>query len=542
LTKTEFVNDSSWVGLVAVALAAVAAHATALGGGYVWLDHAHLEQGLALAAPGEWLALFTRGFAGTGFFRPLLALSLSVDAAISKTPWFFHVVTLGWHALAAVMVALAARKLGLSQRAALAAGGVFAVHPATTLVAGAIAFRSEAMIVVFLLALVVSHLSQRALFAGASLLLGALTKETAWLLAPVVVLVLELTRRRNDALVVDLSKRKSLFACEAAAFALATGLRLLHAPPFRARPVALGFDEGLGTRLAALAKSARTLLFPFEHSVCDAFAVTPITSFAALAGALVALGVCLLARNERRLGTLFLLALLPSLSLVPVMRFWSPHYLYLPLALGVMLLAQAAERVAPAVLRALVAACVPLALFSLDAGRRYANDETLWSVEVERAPACREGQFYLGEVAREAKDWRAARERYRRAARPDPRYLAYVDEAAALQNLGAVLAELDELPAASASLGAALERSDDTDERRRIAHNLATVALRAGDAVSAERLLEAETRRDDALPESLFVRARALHELDREPEALELLRRLGDDPARTLARARSAPH
>ena len=76
------------------------AWATTLGGGYVWLDHAHLERGLALAAPGEFLALFTRGFAGTGFYRPLVALSLSIDALLADSPMWFRAVTLGWHALA----------------------------------------------------------------------------------------------------------------------------------------------------------------------------------------------------------------------------------------------------------------------------------------------------------------------------------------------------------------------------------------------------------------------------------------------------------
>ena len=38
----------------------------------------------------------------------------------------------------------------------------------------------------------------------------------------------------------------------------------------------------------------------------------------------------------RSILPLFALALLPSLDLVPVMRFWSPHYLYVPLTFGAM--------------------------------------------------------------------------------------------------------------------------------------------------------------------------------------------------------------
>ncbi|HYQ31414.1 MAG TPA: hypothetical protein VER04_29480, partial [Polyangiaceae bacterium] len=65
-----------------VALAGLAAHASALWGDFIWLDHAHIEQGLALAPAGEWLSLFAHGFAGTGFYRPLMSASLSLDAAL----------------------------------------------------------------------------------------------------------------------------------------------------------------------------------------------------------------------------------------------------------------------------------------------------------------------------------------------------------------------------------------------------------------------------------------------------------------------------
>src|SRR5687768_16067016 len=113
--------------IAAVALLAILAHASALGGGYLWLDHTHLEEGLALAAPREWPSLFTRGFAGTGFYRPLTVLSLSIDALVSKTPLWFRLVTVAWHAAASVTLLFCGRALGLSVRGALMAAGLFAV-------------------------------------------------------------------------------------------------------------------------------------------------------------------------------------------------------------------------------------------------------------------------------------------------------------------------------------------------------------------------------------------------------------------------------
>ncbi|WP_437279794.1 tetratricopeptide repeat protein [Sorangium sp. So ce375] len=530
-------------GLLAVAALAAAAHATALGGGYVWLDHAHLGEGRALAAPSGWPGLFTRGFADTSFYRPLMALSLSIDAAVSKTPAFFHAVTLGWHALASVMTTVAARALGLSPRAALAAGLLFAVHPTTSLVASAIAFRSEAMIAVFLLTLVAAHKAQKPALAAAALFAGALTKETAWLLGPLFVLALSACRHRDGGSAADgeaarhtgpLPQAPSaegaahlrLLAAEGVAFAAATGLRLLYAPHFRATHPALPLDESVGTRLAALGKSALALLVPLDQSICDAFRITRTASFSALLGAAVLGGVAVLAARRRSVAWLFALALVPSLQLVPIMRWWSPHYLYVPLAFGAMLLAGAADRHGLRLSALVLVLGVPFAALSLREGRRYASDARLWAPEVSREPACREGQFFLGEVARNARDWEAAASRYERAASPVADYLSYADELAALQNLGAVRFAQERWADARAVWMSALERSSDDREKRQIAHNLAAVALRRADSAEAARLLEPEARRDDALPASLLLRAKALHDLGREDEALEHVRRL----------------
>src|SRR5687767_6139482 len=95
-----------------IALIAIATHATALRSGFIWLDHAHVEDGLAVAPPHAFGTLLTRGFAGTGFYRPLMAMSLSVDAALGQGAWLFHATTLLWHALAAVLMLRAATALG----------------------------------------------------------------------------------------------------------------------------------------------------------------------------------------------------------------------------------------------------------------------------------------------------------------------------------------------------------------------------------------------------------------------------------------------
>jgi tetratricopeptide (TPR) repeat protein len=226
---------------------------------------------------------------------------------------------------------------------------------------------------------------------------------------------------------------------------------------------------------------------------------------------------------------LLLLALLPSLQLVPIMRWWSPHYFYIPLAFLALVVAgeldQRVRRPWPAVALSLV----PLVALSSAASARYRNDTALWAPEVRQQPACREGHFYLGEVARRASDLQSAVLHYARAVQPVPGVLAYVDELAAYENLGAVSLALGRLAEARTALEAALERAGEPERRRRVLYNLALVAFRAKDPLETARLLAPEAEAVAPLAPALLLRARALHELGREQEAARMLRLLPVD-------------
>ncbi|MGC4095317.1 MAG: hypothetical protein QM756_46810 [Polyangiaceae bacterium] len=500
-----------------VALVAVVAHATAIGAGFVWLDHAHIEERLALAPAGSWFSLFTRPFAGTGFYRPLMALSLSLDAAITNNPAFFHAVTLAWHAAAAVMLVLAARRLGSSARAATAAGLLFAAHPLTSLVASAIAFRSEAMTLTFLLCLVVAHLAQKPLWAALALGAAALSKETGWLLSPLFIAALELTRDDGE------PRSVRLLASEAAAFTLCTALRLVYAPEHRASFPELTLDQNLGMRLGALGKGLVQLVFPFSSPLCDAFPSLGVLSPLSLLGAAFLFLLLVSRVPSRRPLWLLLLALLPSLQLVPIMRWWSPHYFYVPFALGAVVLGDVIERRLENLRPALLLGLVVLASLSLVQGLRYRDDVALWAPEVAREPACREGHFYLGEAARNAHDFPRAALHYQRAIDGVAGHIAYLDEFAALQNLGAVELAMQHHREARLALGKALERASTPEESRHTTYDLALVALQAREPSEAVRLLEPETELSEPLPQALLLRARALHDLGREREAAHML-------------------
>jgi tetratricopeptide (TPR) repeat protein len=506
-----------------VGFLALLVHAPALFGGFIWLDHAHLEGRLALAPEGDFWAIFTRGFAGTGFYRPLTSLSLSLDAWLGGSPFAYHATTLAWHAAAAIMVVSCGELFGLGLATATLAGLLFAVHPLTSLVASAIAFRSESMLAVALLALIGFHVRRRPLLAALSLLAGALTKETALVLGPLFIAALELGGLQRA----TRSARQRVLVAEGLALAAALALRLSFAPEWRASFPDLTLDEAFGTRFAALAKSGSAFLafLARDRSVCDSFPVTSLLSAEALAGVTLAAALGFWAWQKRGPALLLALALLPSLQFVPVMRWWSPHYLYVPLAFGALALARGLEPMTKRARLVALAAIAGFAVLAFRTSAHFESDRALFEREVAFRPECREAQFYLGEVARFEKQWDRAAHHYERAIASDPKVLSFVDLGAAYANLGVVRLEQGRGADATTALRSALDHSSDPLVQRHLVHNLAIAALISGDAAEAARLLEDESRRSDALPQAILVRAKALLALGRGEEAELLLDR-----------------
>lgn len=487
--------------LVGVALLAALAHATALPGRFLWLDHGDLESGAAIAPLPRLLALFTRGFARTGFYRPLTAVTLSLDAAWGAGPLPFHLTNLLAHALAAVLVVALGAELGLDRPRALFAGALFAVHPVAALVTGAISYRAESLLTAALLLAMIGHLRGRPLWTLAAVVAAGLVKETGLVLAPLLLLAL----------------RPERLLPVAAGTALPLGLRLAFAPAWRASFPPLGLAEQVGTRAGALLRSAAALLVPFPHRICDDTPVRGLSSPVALAGLLLGLSLMVLAVRHRGPPRLMVLALLPALGLVPVPRVWSPHYLYLPAAFGALALAEVL-RDSLRVRLALGALLLGLAGLSAVAGLRYRDDEALFEPEVAARPDCREGWLYLGDARRLRGDAEGAAEAYAHALAPTPGVLAYVDRAAAAQNLGVTALGQGELGRAEGAFREALRLSGDAANRRALTHDLAATRLQMGHPEETLQLLG----EDCARPESLALCAAALHTLGRDDAAAAL--------------------
>ncbi|MBK7865285.1 MAG: hypothetical protein IPJ65_43135 [Archangiaceae bacterium] len=502
------------LGLGLVFAVSLAVHLPALANGFTWLDHGDLEQRAALAPPRELPALFTRPYARTGFYRPLTALTLSLDDAFSGKPFGFHLTNLLLHALAAVLVALLAEGLGLSALGALLAGLLFAVHTSTSLVANQLTYRGEALLMSSLALTLLGQVRGRPWWVAAGLLLGCFSKETAFVLAPLLMAGLAPWHRPSRAVVLT----------AAVSWVGAAVVRQAVAPAWKLAAVPLTADQWVGTRLAALGQQLELLLWPWRGRLCDAVPISSVLSVPAALG-LLAVGLSLwLAWKVRPFGLLALLAATPMLNLVPLPRFSSPHYLYVPLAFCAMGLAgwAAAVRWRAWAVGVVLAA---LAVSSVLDARRYRDDFTLFATEAALGPQCREAHLYLGDALRDRGQLDEAAAAYAVAAAPSERFLSYSDVGAALQNQGVVRYQQGRLDEAWAALSSAYALPADPLSHRQRAVNLAIVALEREQYAEAERLLRPEAERPDGLATALEVLAHAVGAQGRESEAVELLRR-----------------
>src|SRR5262249_54069512 len=163
---------------------------------------------------------------------------------------------------------------------------------------------------------------------------------TALVLGPLFVVALELSQRSSRPLKKD-PARIRLWVAEGAALLVAAGLRFSYAPAWRAEAPVMTAREAVGTRLASLPPAPLPVLAPVDRSICDAFALASPVSARAIAGAIVAAAVLWLAWRRKGPAMLLALAVLPLLQFVPVTRWWSPHYVYIPLGFVAMLVAEA---------------------------------------------------------------------------------------------------------------------------------------------------------------------------------------------------------
>ena len=432
--------------------------------------------------------------ADKGMYRPLLLLTYSLNHALGEYDVRgFRLVNILLHAVNACLVAWLTSLLCRRRDAALIAGLLFAVHPLATEPVNYISSRSESLAATFYLLTIGLYVharergSKRAQYgAWVAFELGLLSKMTA-VTAPMALLLYDLLspappREEARGSALGWARRHAPF----------WGILLVHLGvvtwnTYLTRSLSQPVRDGtaqLLTQAKAAAYYLYLVLFPAHLNVEHQFSVQRHLSPTVLVSlALILTGGWLAWRARRRVR--FRLAALglswSALLLLPVMAMplnvlVNERRLYLPaavlcLVLGI-LVSRYSQRVGTAGKRSialLVAAVVVLSVACVQRNRVWADDFTLWTDVVRKAPMMPRGHLYLGNAHKDAALRAASNEASRRhwlvAGAAYQRVVELGSDRAlslrALNNAGAILLTHGDLAGARAQFEQAVDMDPD---------------------------------------------------------------------------------
>lgn len=412
---------------------------------------------------------FTTAGAGT-YYRPLTILTYAIDHALAGLrPGFFHLTNLILHAAASMLVLLLTRRLVRSDRAALAAGLIFAVHPVHTEAVSSIAGRSDILVTLFGTAALLCHLSRRALLraAVAPLVLLALCSKEIALVVPGLLVVCDLVwpgsagQSRSER-IRRLGSRHAGSAAAVVAFLalrwVAVGSGSVPPSPLDNPLVDHGAAAALFTLPAILAHYARLLVYPVSLSVDYGFNQIPVATSPGPGFVLVLAAVGLAVAYVRRggrvsptgtvAGAILMFPILAAANPVMVSgSMLSERYLYLPSVGFVLLLAASAHRFRPAwaddrsrriVASVLVAAAVLAGgLRVVDRNRDWQDDRHLFAAAVDVTPNSVRARLNYAEILASSGDHASAVPHYAHVLGIKPDYpIVNLKMARALQGAG----------------------------------------------------------------------------------------------------------
>ncbi|HJN75259.1 MAG TPA: tetratricopeptide repeat protein [Myxococcota bacterium] len=329
------------------------------------------------------------GSADSGYYRPLMLLSLAVDRSLfGLDPAAHHAHSVLWH-LACVLALWGLLRKLVPAIPALIGAALFALHPVQIEAVALIAARNDAMAAAFCMAalLLLAELDVRPWRLGLAALLtflGLLSKESA-LLAPVLLGCIDLARYgrpRNW-------KRYVALAIGVIAF---LGVRHAAGVGSAALPEWSSFGLVLGKAHLVLGTYGTLLVWPWPLTPARHVLWLPETSWPFLVGGAVAtglIGYALYAGRQRRLGLAGLAwavaAWVPTLMATVDKGLLGERYLYFPMA-GVALLVAGTIPLVPRLLHVLFAGCA-LAVVAIELRLPdWRTSRTLWNEAHEAFP------------------------------------------------------------------------------------------------------------------------------------------------------------
>jgi len=432
---------------LAAAMAAAASYMLALKSGFVF-DERILIQGNPAVSGFDLASIvlhkFWPGPISGVYYRPVTVLSYALCYALAgDTPWIYHAFNVLVHAaVSALLVFLAWRMFNL-HKAALAAGLVFALHPAHLESVAWVPGRTDVLAALFMLAswlLILGarersgkrrHISYALSMAAFIMALGA--KESAAVL-PLLVMASDFFIGRDS---------RAHWREYVAMFALLAGWLVMRSvalsgpgePPAPDPLAALGLPALLLHIFAMPAYALFVIMFPLPWRIDFAHQDTLLSMTAwetaglcAVTAALVIAAV--LWRRRAPLASFcaagFLLSMIPMSHIVPFPTLFAQRFLYIPglfFALFIGLLARrlAAEKLSLG-LRELVflALAAVMAFSTIVNSRKFTSDLSFWKSAVHEAPENAVARNWLGIALKEHGMLERAASQYRAAQRLDP--------------------------------------------------------------------------------------------------------------------------
>jgi protein O-mannosyl-transferase len=354
-------------------LAALAAFGASLGGSFHLDDYA-LFQDPAIVSPGGWQWEQT---------RPLTWFTFRLNyqgGARDPAPYHAVNIVLHWAAALALYWAIRGR---LGGGTALAAAGLFAVHPIQAEAVDYVFARGTLLMAVFSLLALGCWLRERRWLAVACFAAALASKEECAAL-PVVLALAELARRGP--------RRAWLPIAAMLALALGAGLHVIHALERVAQPTAgfagpVSWSGYLAAQGWVILRYLRLTVVPWGFHFDPDIRVAAWQ--AAVGWAAVAALAAVSLRRFRDLGPGFwaiagLVLLLPSSSVFPAEDFSADRRMYLPLAAFACAAAFLVRRVD---WRVTAAALAALAALSFARTQVWMTERSLWEEAVRMAPA-----------------------------------------------------------------------------------------------------------------------------------------------------------
>jgi len=412
LKSVRQVRGGQWLHIVILAGLCFLVYANALAGDFVWDDNVQIVRNESIRSPENipraftsslWSFLSTNRTSTDSYYRPLQTVIFTLTYYFGGlSPTAYHLVSIGLHIAATVMVYLFFVEFGLSAFASLAAAAVFAVHPIHTEAVSWIAGVGEVACGLLYFAALWSFLRYSILGRGAWLGLSALmfllalfSKEMAVTL-PVAAILLMTMKRDEKCSVKQILFVMTPYAIVFAAYAIirftSVGLN-----PYSAFRNSLTVPDWATLFVWIFGRYLRYAFLPYPlapfHPAPLLFGDRVVsTSVSVLAIGVV---VGMLWYKRRTLPDGFLWLCMFAAMLAPVFYFkgisggsiFAERYLYIPSLAAIGLMTQIGIRLPRR--WAVIAAVAIIGVFSIETvarNRDWKNDRTLFAGNLETYP------------------------------------------------------------------------------------------------------------------------------------------------------------